>query len=330
MPTYTGWATACDTVTTPTGTSGTISPNGQFPGTFLFFFDLAPPTLATGILPNNPIAVQPDGAFMFSGPSAAYNLVFCLGGLPDAVIVAESTYETYVLGLGAVGVWPFDDVAAPFIDHTGNASQNGVVDPTNSWQGAVTVPVTVVSAGQPSLRAGTATSVLTDGVERSILSLAQSVGAPNIRTDCVLTSVSAFTVELWVKFQTLSAGAAPARWIWYDGASILRVNTTTGLADALIINDASTYVVATGGAITVGQAYYLAVTYDDANVILYRNGEEVARQALTGPVTIYGMHWGGAEVTDVSMNVWFQNAAIYATALTADQIAATYAFGTGA
>jgi len=330
MPTYTGWATDCDTVTTTTGTSGTISPNGQNPGTFLFVFDVPTPTLATAILPNNPIAVQPDGAFTFSGPSAAYNLVFCLGGLPEATILAESTYETYVLGLGAVGVWPFDDVAAPFIDHTGNAAQNGVVDPTNSWQGAVTDPVTVVSAGQPSLRAGNATSVLTDGVERSILSLAQSVGAPNIRTDCVLTSVSAFTVELWVKLQTLSAGTAPARWIWYDGASILRVNITTGAASALITNDASIEGTATGGTLTVGVVYYLAVTYDDANVILYRNGEEIARQALTGPVTIYGMHWGGAEVGDVSMNGWIQNAAIYPTALTPDQIAAIYAFGTGA
>jgi hypothetical protein len=131
-----------------------------------------------------------------------------------------------------------------------------------------------------------------------------------------------FSVEAWVRPDTLPAAGAAASIVTKEGAYSLQFNGPR-LEFTLINGSTRHRLQAAAGAVTVGQTYHLVATWDGTTQKLYVNAT-LAGQATrtTGPATtgtkpLYLGSWNGAKE---HLKGTLDDVALYPRALTAAQI----------
>lgn len=228
MSTFTGWATALNTVTTTTGTSGTISPIGEFPGTFCSVYTHNTTTLATITGNSNPFAVNADGSFAFVGINSSYDLIFSLT-LPAVT--------TPVVAAPPVG--PFSVDQPPF-----SAAGDGVTNDSGPILAAIAAAVAAgggtVVLGPYAYSIGTTTIVIPDTV--NVLGVGDATSLLYAGTgSAVRLSASQFATIGYFVVRTSN-----------DAASAIEAGTAT--RQSLLTN---CYVIGTNAATTTGAGFYL-------------------------------------------------------------------------
>jgi hypothetical protein len=143
-------------------------------------------------------------------------------------------------------------------------------------------------------------------------------------------SGSAMTIVAWVKpgSDTLDGRNVIAKpdgnavvTCWGLGAvyassrnqALFRLRTTSGATTSL-----------SGGTLTANQWTFLAAVYNGSNMVLYQDGNEVARTAKTGSIKSGTMDvWIGGNSAGAAANRWLgwlDEAALFQSALSADQV----------
>jgi hypothetical protein len=240
-----------------------------------------------------------------------------------------ASYGTYTSALGAFA----QQVDQGFL----TSSYDAVIEadnPVSHWKlgnSTVTVEDRKGVRDLPAVNGPIATA--TGLVDKNAGGLANTFAAASSQrfgSDAAVTNAglpyesNAFTVEAWIK----EAGVSHEIVSRFTSAAL----SVSGTSLRLSVNAGGTTVTVESalGVINVDTTYYVAATYDGANVILYVNGVEVERAAVTGavlslpdyPPTIGSITGGGSYFDGVIDEV-----AWYNTALSAARIAAHHQAG---
>ena len=229
---------------------------------------------------------------------------------------AQRTYAHAVSADGPVSYWRLSD-----------SSGTSAVDQTGTNPGTVSGGVTL---GQPGALGDGNTAMLFDGIDGTGVSVANSPSLAGINT------ASAVTMEAWINARSLTMPSGFRLFYGFPGqlATYLGLyNNGSGakVVVSMVIGGVQKSFVA-GPTVAADTWYHVVATYDGATLTLYMNGAAVGQVAgLSGLVGIgsSGMRIGSyPSAGTFGFDGRVDEAAIYARALSAGQIATHYALRT--
>jgi hypothetical protein len=137
-----------------------------------------------------------------------------------------------------------------------------------------------------------------------------------------LNLTTAFSLETWIRPNAIPAAGGWASILTKQEAYSLQFNGPR-LEFTVIQNGTRRRLQAPSGAIVAGTAYHVVATYDGAAQRLYVNGALVASAALSGGATAtnYALHLASWDGGGEFFNGVIDEAAVYASALSATQVA---------
>lgn len=283
-----------------------------------------PETTANTIM--NPATIQRPGRWRASACAAAAFVLSLWTAAP-----ASADYLSTVLSQGPVGYWRLEETVQPQppINTAKNLGSLGTA-------GDGTYLGSMVRGEAGALAGSTATSVRfqNDGFQVGRVS-----GVSDVDYQAALNPNGPFTVEFWAKpsavppdlfcpVASLDANAGRSGYLFYAGVPSagtparweFRVGDTTGYRGT-----------AAGGTVTGGAWHHVVGVYDGSAVTLYVNGSAVATTNVPGfsPNTVAPFRIGATTIPNREWDGHVQEVAFYGTALSASDVAAHYAKGTG-
>jgi hypothetical protein len=222
----------------------------------------------------------------------------------QATTEAASTYPATVLADHPVSYWRLDETS-------GTVAGDQTVANPGTYVGSPTLGAASLVPGEPS-----DTAVGFNGTTSDV-----RVGQAG-----TLNLTSALSLEAWIKPSSLPTAGSFASILTKPESYSLQLDGPT-LEFTLIEAGLRMRLQAPAGTISAGGSYYVAGTFDGATQRLYVNGAQVAASALSGSAdaSIGGLYIGSWNGTGEFFAGTIDDAAIYAKALGASQVAAHYA-----
>jgi hypothetical protein len=230
-----------------------------------------------------------------------------------------TAYVARVIADGAVGYWRLDEAAGTNANDSSGLSADGTYTGGYTLNQAGVLPVSKATQF--------------DGVD------ATDVEIPNHAALAAINGTQAITIEAWVKPTSLVGLGAFDIFFGFPGElgsymALLNPSGFVNFAFELVIGgvqrEASTGV-AYAPLITTTRWHHVVGTYDGANQRLYVDGVIQSVNPQTGNLTIGagGIRLGAWGAGTLAYPGYMQEAAIYPTALTAEQISNHYKVGIG-